>query len=683
MAGPRTRRRGASSAASVHEVRRRVALGFIAAGAIIILINSFTVSVVHHGRLLREAEAQQGDTVVVPAARGTIFDRDGVPLAASREVYIVALATREVKDTAQVVGLLREELGLPSSQARSYFRSKRQWFQLPGRFEETTREALAGVQGFYFEPTMRRFYPHGDLAQEILGSVNLMGTVAGGVEQELDSLLAGRNGKSVKRVDSRGRAIPGAMLRVSEPVPGMDVILTIDAELQEIASDALEEALEGTGAAAGEMLIVDPHTGELLAAVSRRPSTDAITWTAATAPYEPGSTIKPFTVASLLTEGRASLGDSIYAEEGSYRLFGRTINDVHPYGWLTLREGFLVSSNIVMAKAASRLQPAMQYAHLRDFGFGMPTGISYPSESGGRLRRPREWSKQSGASLAFGYEISVTPLQLAMAYSAIANGGVLMEPMLVRETRARDGRIFSTATPRALRRVVPPEIAAQVRELLKQVVEQGTGKAASLGAWKVAGKTGTARYAAGGRYIPGAYIATFAGFFPAESPQIVFLVKLDRPRGAYYGGLTAAPVTKATLQAALAARGTPLDRSAVALSGIIDDGSPSGIRTVANLQGSPFEASVTGEQTVERAERDAIVLEPGRPAPAASSADSRSLVEVPQVKGLSLREAARVLHDRGLRVRVNGTGRAASTQPSAGAEVHRGAVVVVQTGGGR
>jgi cell division protein FtsI (penicillin-binding protein 3) len=682
MAKRRGRQASGAGAASVHEIRRRVALGFIVGGAIIILVKSFSISVVHHGRLLQKAEAQQGDTVVVPAARGTIYDRDGVPLAASREVYIVALATREVRDTARVIELLRNELDLPATQARSYFRGKGRWFQLPGRFEETTREALGGIHGFYFEPTMRRFYPHGDLAQEILGSVNLMGTVAGGIEQELDSVLAGRNGKSVKRVDSRGRAIPGAMLRVSEPEPGKDVVLTIDAELQEIAADALEEALEGTGASAGEMLIVDPHTGELLAAVSRRPSTDAITWTAATAPYEPGSTIKPFTVASLLTEGRAALGDSIYAEEGSYRLFGRTINDVHPYGWLTLREGFLVSSNIVMAKAASRLDPGMQYAHLRDFGFGMPTGISYPSESGGRLRRPSEWSKQSAASLAFGYEISVTPLQLAMAYSAIANGGVLMEPMLVRETRARDGRIFRTSTPRALRRVIPPEVAEQVRSLLQQVVEKGTGKAASLGAWKVAGKTGTARYAAGGRYIPGAYIATFAGFFPAESPQIVFLVKLDRPRGTYYGGLTAAPVTKATLQAALAAKGTPLDRSAVALSGIVDDGPPSGIRTVANVASDPLDAAAP-EEAARPAELEAIVLEPGQQASAPSKADARTPVEVPQVKGLSLREAARLLHDRGLRVRVNGSGRAASSQPTAGSEVRRGAVVVVQTGGGR
>jgi len=681
MAKRRARKPSGSSAASVHERRRRLVLGFIVAGAVGVLLKAFTVSVMNHGSYLRRAEAQQGDTVVVPAPRGTIYDRDGVPLAASREVYIVALATREVTDTARVMGLLREELGLPVAQARGYFRSKRHWFQLPGRFEETTREALGGVHGFYFEPTMQRFYPHGDLAQEILGSVNLMGTVAGGVEQELDSVLAGRNGKSVKRVDSRGQAIPGAMLRVSEPEPGRDVVLTIDAELQEIASDALEEALEGTGAAAGEMLIVDPHTGELLAAVSRRPSAGAVTWAAATAPYEPGSTIKPFTVATLLAEGRASLGDSIYAEEGSYKLFGRTINDVHPYGWLTLREGFLVSSNIVMAKAASRLEPAMQYAHLRDFGFGVPTGVSYPSESGGRLRRPREWSKQSAASLAFGYEISVTPLQLAMAYAAIANGGVLMEPLLVREVRARDGRIYRSATPQALRRVVSAEVAAQVRDLLQQVVEQGTGKAASLGAWKVAGKTGTARYAAGGRYIPGAYIATFAGFFPAESPQIVFLVKLDRPRGAYYGGLTAAPVTKATLQAAMAAKGTPLDRSAVALSRIVDEG-PVSVRMVANTEPRPFEVSASGDRVAVPDEPEGIVLEPGREA-SSRSAERRAPVEVPQVEGLSLREAARVLHDRGLRVRVSGTGRAVATQPAAGSEVRRGAVVVVQTGGGR
>jgi cell division protein FtsI (penicillin-binding protein 3) len=352
---------------------------------------------------------------------------------------------------------------------------------------------------------------------------------------------------------------------------------------------------------------------------------------------------------------------------------------VHPYGWLTLREGFLVSSNIIMAKAASRLDPATQYQRLRDFGFGTLTGISYPAESSGRLWQPKRWSRQSPASLAFGYEISVTPLQLVMAYAAIANGGTLMEPRIVREIRSRDGRVLQKRPPRPVRRVMSRDVAAQLRDVMIDAVETGTGRQASMGAFKVAGKTGTARMSAGGRYIVGAYIATFAGFFPADDPQLVFLVKLDRPRGDYYGGLTAAPVTKATLQAALAAKGTPLDRRAVARAADADfdlpevapatDDAAIPIRTASLISfaaGAPdFEA---GEASEEMNADEAPVGRPGRAA-------------IPDVEGLSVRRAARILHAAGFRVRLEGSGRVRSISPAAGVIEGTGTVVRVVAGG--
>lgn len=659
------RRARAAGPGSGHEVRRRLALGVLVLASLGLLTHAFRLQVVEHGYWLRKAEVQHADTVRVPAARGTIYDRDGVPLASSREVYIVAVAPPEVKDTALVIGKLREELGLSAASARQVFRGRKRWVPLPGRFEETARAALSGVPGVHFEPTWRRFYPHGELAAEVLGRVNLVGEVGGGLEQELDSILAGRDGKAVKRVDSYGRPIPGAMVRVSEPEPGRDVVLTLDVELQEIATDALRDAIETTGAAGGDLLIVDPETGEILAAVSRTSRGRAATWAGATTPYEPGSTIKPFTVASLLAEGAATLEDSIFAEDGSYRLNGRTITDVHGYGWLTLREAFLHSSNIVMAKAAHRLAPERQYARLRDFGFGAPTGVGYPAEASGRLRRPDDWSRQSQASLAFGYEVSVTPLQLVMGYAAIANGGVLMEPLLVRQVRSRSGAIYRERGPRAVRRALEPDVAAKLRTLLTQVVEEGTGQAAALDEWRVAGKTGTARFAANGRYVSGAYISTFAGFFPAEEPQIVFLVKLDRPQGQYYGGQTAAPVTRATLQAALAARGTPLDRSKGTLAGIetAPAEEPDDNRRVAFASVSQAAEPVVVRPVLVRT---------------ASDADAADPPLVPDVRGEALRDAVRALHAAGFRVRVRGSGTVVSTEPSAGERAEPGSLVVVR-----
>ena len=680
--GARRTREGKNPAGHGGLRRRLLLLGLFGA-ALAVGVRSFQLSVLESGRWRAKAEQQHADTLSVPAPRGTIYDRDGVPLASTREMWMVAIAPREIRDAAAVERALREQLGFPAGAARRTLADRRNWVPLPGRYETSVRVALEGIDGVHIQNAMLRFYPHGTMASELIGRVNASGEVRGGLEQELDSVLAGRAGLAVVRVDPRGRPVPGVMLRAIEPVPGQDVVLTIDADLQEIAHEALMDALATTRADAGEMLIADPATGEILAAVSRRASRTGTAWTAVTAPYEPGSTIKPFTLASLLAEGRATLADSLYGEDGSYRLNGRTITDVHPYGWLTLREGFLVSSNIIMAKAASRLDPAAQYQRLRDFGFGTLTGIPYPAESSGRLRRPRQWSRQSTASLAFGYELSVTPLQLVMAYGAIANGGTLMEPRIVREIRSRDGRVLQQRQQRVVRRVISQDIAAQLRDVMIDAVDAGTGKQASMGAFKVAGKTGTARVSAGGRYQPGAYIATFAGFFPADDPQLVFLVKLDRPRGDYYGGLTAAPVTRATLQAALAAKGTPLDRRAVAraadadfdlpLETTADEEVSLPIRTASLVSFELEDGGVDGAQ-----DRSTLRTNPASDPTEPEVRPGRA--EIPNVEGLSVRNAARILHAAGFRVRLEGNGRVKSVTPAPGILAGTGTVVRVVAG---
>jgi cell division protein FtsI (penicillin-binding protein 3) len=679
------------------DLRRRVLLlGLVVAG-LVVSVRAFQLSVLDHSTWQLKAEKQHADTLSVPAPRGTIYDRDGVPLASTREMWMVALAPREVIDALAVERALREHLGFSAREARRLLADGRSWVPLPGRYETSVRVALDRIEGVHFERAMMRFYPHGAMAAELLGRVNASGEVRGGLELELDTVLAGRAGLAVVRVNPRGRPVPGVMLRAIEPVSGQDVVLTIDADLQEIAQEALADALETTLAEAGEMLIADPRTGEILAAVSRRADGTASSWAAVTSPYEPGSTIKPFTLASLLADGLAELTDSLYGEDGSYRLNGRTITDVHGHGWLTLREGFLVSSNVIMAKAASRMEPATQYRRLRDFGFGTATGIPYPAESSGLLRHPKKWSRQSTASLAFGYELSVTPLQLVMAYASIANGGILMEPRIVREIRTRDGRVLQRQDPRAVRRVIPREVADQVRNVMIDAVDTGTGRAASMGAFKVAGKTGTARLVMGGRYQPGAYIATFAGFFPADDPQLVFLVKLDRPRGDYYGGLTAAPVTKATLQAALAAKGTPFDRSAVAQK------SASGFASVPpapepGVWDAPIRVTSFTTFAAVREEADEVV---GRANAAARDDGARDhptdgampesggesplarpgQAMIPDVVGLPLREAARRLHVAGFRVRMEGSGRVRAVTPAPGSAPARGTVVRVMAGG--
>lgn len=627
------------------EMRRRILLAGVLLSAALASGRAVQLAAVEGPRLLVRALDQQGDTLQLQAPRGTIYDRDGVPLAASQEVYSIAIAPREIADRAAVVDLLVKHLNVTRSQARRYTDRERSWVVLPGRYGMSVRDALDGVRGVHFESVQRRFHPNGDVARELLGPVRLDGVALGGLELELDSMLSGRPGRAVVRRDSHGRALPGAMLRAIEPTPGRDVYLTIDYELQEIAEAALADAIERSDARGGELIIVDPITGEVLAATSRTAEGRASNWRGVTVPYEPGSTLKPFTVAGLLSLGLASLSDSVFAENGSYDRLRLT--DSHPLGWITLSEALRESSNIGVAKAAERFDHVGQYLNLRDFGFGSPTGVAYPSESGGILHRVASWSGTTPSRLAIGYGISVTPLQMAMAYAALANGGLLLEPRLVREVRSRDGRVVRRFEPRIVRRVIPDSVAAAIREVLVAAVEDGTGRAAALGPFEVAGKTGTARIAENGRYRPGAYTASFAGFFPASDPQLVLVVKLDEPKGRYYGAQAAAPVTRATLEAALATRSTPIDPTPIARPATIS---------------TPVRVAAPAPATDRSS-----VLELDDAANVHAAAVATDSAVVPDVTGMSMRDAVRALHGEGFRLRVEGRGRIVKTVPSSGA----------------
>src|SRR5438132_1583134 len=334
------------------------------------------------------------------------------------------------------------------------------------------------------------------------------------------------------------RAVRG----VSQPVAGGDVALTLDAELQEIAQRALDDAIRRMDADGGDVVMLDPATGEVLAVASRRRDGSARP-SAFTDTFEPGSVAKIFTAAALLALQRVAPAERVSGQDGKYRLGGRTITDEEPLPVLTLADAIRFSSNIALVKFAARLAPAEQYAMLRDFGFGAFTGIEFPAEATGRLRPPAEWSGLSAGRLAMGYEVSVTPLQLAVAYAALANDGVLLAPTLIRDVRGPGGGVAYRHRAEPVRRVVRPEIAAALRKLLRGVVEGGTGAEAALVNFPVAAKTGTARRVVGGRYAPGQYTASFAALFPADRPQLVLVVKIDDPRkGSYFAEIGRAHV---------------------------------------------------------------------------------------------------------------------------------------------
>ncbi|MFW6193232.1 MAG: peptidoglycan D,D-transpeptidase FtsI family protein, partial [Gemmatimonadota bacterium] len=489
----------------------------------------------------------------IPATRGGIHDRSGEPLALAAHEFRGYLAPSEVRNPAEAASAVARVLGLDPAHERRLLTREEGWSALPRRVSADERDRLQAAvrRGLHFERLSSRVFPQGRLARPLLGSVGEDGRGTSGLELALDSLLRGEPGTALSRKDARGRTYRLPDAEISAPRPGLDVGLTLDADLQRIAEDALDRALRETGASGGDVLMLAPDTGEILAVASRRAG-DAGGLAAFTSPYEPGSTLKPFLLASLLAEGRVELDERVDTEGGSIRRHGRVVRDVHPRDTLTVSEVVRYSSNVGAVKLADRLEPGLQFSYLRDFGFGTPTGIGYPSESGGQLRRPERWSALSQASLAMGYEISVTSLQLAAAYGALANGGVLMRPYLLREVRDASGEVVHRGRPEPIRRVVPDGVADTVDDVLSGVVEGGTGSRAALATLPVAGKTGTARVATGGRYSEGRYGASFVGYTPIEDPSLVVLIKLDDPQGEYYGGLTAAPISRSTLQAALA-----------------------------------------------------------------------------------------------------------------------------------
>lgn len=646
--------------------RRRVLLAGLAAAGLLVLGRAFQLQALEGEKWARYAAEQQQTRAPLPARRGAIYDRDGVPLALTSESFSIAVAPRELADPRGTAAKLSNALGLPPKLARRATDRRRRWVVLPGRFSAAQRARLAGTRGIHFERKLDRVYPQGELAREVLGLVSRDGRPLGGIEQEMDSVLRGRAGWSVLRRDARGQALPAGSLPIVPPTDGSDVYLSIDLDLQEIAEVALGHAIDSTGASGGDLLLADPRTGELLAAVSRRPG-GARGLAAFSETYEPGSTLKPFFVATLLARGKASLRETVHGEDGEWRApGGRLIRDITPHGALSVADALRVSSNIGLVKLSPRLAPREQFAALRDLGFGAPTGVEYPAEAAGRLARPQRWSSLTPASLAMGYEVSVTPLQMLMAYGALANGGTLYEPHLVREVRQVDGTTRRQTRVQPVRRAIPSTVAEPIREVLISVVEGGTATRASLTTFEVAGKTGTSRRTgAGGRYVPGSYTSSFVGFFPARQPQLTLFVKLDDPRGAYTGGLTAAPVTRETLQAILAARGSPtLDGQHLLASRIASAAPTLSYETRAPASGPDG--------------RYVFLLTPEPEAAVAIPVEAS--VTLPDLTGLPLREAVRRAHELGLRVRLQGSGAVKATSPAAGIPLRRGNVLLLVAG---
>jgi cell division protein FtsI/penicillin-binding protein 2 len=513
------------------------------------------IQLVQHDHYAIRAEENQEQRVLQKATRGNLLDRHGRTLARDLRTYVVSAAPREMHDPRGVARALAKLLKRDGRALARQFARRPRYVEIQRQVSPEVAAAIAalGERGVSLSRESGRVYPLGAAATEVLGRTNRDNAGVDGLELQFDDDLRGQPGWTTQFRDGRGRTheLPRGLRRA--PVDGNDVVLTLDADLQSIVETRLADAVDSLRALRGYALFMDPRTGEILACASvpHLGPGKARNWNF-TDTYEPGSTFKMVVAGAALEENLARPDQVFTASEDGRLLLapGAVFHDTHKEAAFTFHDAVRFSSNIVMGKLGLMVGPDRLYRYATALGFGTLTGVDFPGEAAGRLRTPDRWSGRSAPTIAIGHELTVTPLQMVLAYAAVANGGVLMRPQLVREVRSPDGRVVRRVSPEATQRVFSERTTAVLRGMLQAVVDSGTARAARVAGLTVAGKTGTAqKYLADhGGYAPGVYISSFAGFAPAESPRLVGIVVIDEPRGRhYYGGEVAAPVFRQVL----------------------------------------------------------------------------------------------------------------------------------------
>ncbi|RMD77845.1 MAG: penicillin-binding protein 2 [Gammaproteobacteria bacterium] len=540
--------------------RRRLLLGLLGLAAAALAWRVVDLQLSERGFLQGQGEARTVRVVALPAVRGMITDRRGEPLAVSTPVDSVWADPRRLLEAAGAVpwGALGRALGEDAERLRRRVRGHagRAFVYLRRHLppEQAQRVLALGIPGVGVRREYRRYYPTGEVSAHVLGFTDIDDVGQEGLELAYDRWLRGRPGSMRVIKDRLGRVVE-VVEQLREPRPGRDLHLSLDRRLQYLAYRELKAAVRRHRARGGSVVLLDVGTGEVLAMANQpgfNPNSReglraglrgaALRNRAVTDVFEPGSTVKPFTVAAALASGRFRPDSPVDTRPGWWRIGGYTVRDVRNHGLIDLRRVVVLSSNVGAGKVALALPPRALWEAFARVGLGRPPGSGFPGEAPGRLPDPARWYPVERASFAYGYGLAVSALQLARAYACLAAGGVLRPVSLLRLDRPPPGR-----------RVMDPGVARQVTAMLEEAVREGTGRAARVRGYRVAGKTGTARkLAPGGGYARDRYRALFAGFAPASHPRLALVVVVDEPQeGGYYGGQVAAPVFARIMAGAL------------------------------------------------------------------------------------------------------------------------------------
>ena len=684
-------------------IRRLNAISVIGLGLTLVLIYRLvSLQVMAADGYAVLARNQQEERTLIHANRGRILDRNGKIL--STNVESQSFFANNVSDSKHLRDIARSfvrDSGESGPATFERLNSKRSFVWLARKVVDGPAiDQLPEGVGCVIE--MRRKYPMGNVAGQLLGHTSIDNAGLEGLELAFDPLLRGKPGETVLRVDARGKNLSalGAVRRTAED--GGDLVLTIDLDFQCIVEEELKSAVKRFRARSGIAIVTNPLTGEILA-LANVPLYDPNHYSrydpalrrnrAVTDIYEPGSTFKIVAIAGALNEGKIGPEEKIFCENGVLDVRGGKIRDHRPHGWLSVAEILEVSSNIGTAKVARRLGPAGLNRYVRLFGYGTRTGSDLVGEVAGEAKHPSLWSKRSLETIAIGQEIGVTALQMAAAYGAIANEGRLMAPRIMLRAQTSGSTLFSGA-PEVVRQVISTRAARLITTFLEGTVLRGTGSQAQVPGYRVAGKTGTAQRALENEagYDPDQFVSSFIGFMPADRPELLCVVIVDSPKEIHWGSQVAAPVFSRIMRRILGLRNTGLRHRAASLGSSPDLGVKRLRPEVAGLTrktasrilaryGIESRALGRGNRVVAQRighgldSQEALVYL-GSPGPFQSD----RAVHTPDVTDIPLRQAIYQLTSAGLRVKVSGSGWVVRQAPRAGTSVSLGSFCEVTCG---
>ncbi|MBZ0199136.1 MAG: transpeptidase family protein [Ignavibacteriaceae bacterium] len=527
----------------------------------VLVFQLFKIQVLKHEEYTYKAQRQQMSTERIRPERGLIFDRNNLLLVYNKNdisFYVdikLANKNRKFKVKEKIARKFSEVFGKSQTYYLSLMQTEKKHICLMEKVSSEKALLLKNFRaaGLYSTEDPSRIYPYENLASHVLGYINTEYSGTNGIERAYDDILKGEEGLRLVEKNALGETILVSEEEAKPAVPGDNLFLTINKSYQSIIEEELDNGLTKYGGTSAVGIIMDPNTGEILALANKKDynpnsyskfSDDDRRNRSVTDTYEPGSTFKAITIASLLDQNLCRLDETINVENGTYKFKNVYIRDSHNNNKLTVKGVIEESSNIGISKLVQRIDDELYYKYVRGFGFGNYTASKLPGEAKGSLKKPNNWTSLTKTFVSFGYEISVTPLQLAAAYSAIINGGILYEPLLVKKQIKRNGVVVTESMPKQVRRVISEETSHTMRELLAAVVERGTGKNAAISTVRVGGKTGTSQKLIDGSYSKAEYNSSFIGFFPVENPKVVCLVLVNSPTLGRYGGAVAAPIFK-------------------------------------------------------------------------------------------------------------------------------------------